>query len=254
MPTSSAPLAGTEVVITRPAGTARSLARRVRALGGVPRLLPGLSLRAMPAAAARAAWREAQHCALMIFTSPAAVRFAMALGPLRSDARLLAIGRGTRDALRRAGHPDAQSPPPGAQRSEGLLAHPWLTAIDGMRVALVTAPGGRGVLEDALATRGARLLRVDVYHRVPPRLTRRHEAMLAALPPGSPLLVTSAQALDHLLATLSAPGVALLRRCRVVVSSERLARHARAAGFVHVARAASPVAEDLLAAAAALRG
>lgn len=250
MPKTSAPLAGTEVVITRPAGTARALARRVRALGGVPRLLPGVSLRAMPAAAARAAWREAQRCPVIVFTSPAAVRYALALSPLHGRARLLGVGRGTRDALRRAGHAQAQSPPSDVQRSEGLLAHPWLQSVDGTRVALVTAPGGRGLIEQGLAARGARLVRADVYRRVPPRLTRRHEAMLQDLPSGSPLLLTSAQALDFLLATLSAPGVDALRRCRAVVSSTRLERHARAAGFARIVRAASPAGADLLSAAA----
>jgi len=251
MPKTPAPLAGTEVVITRPAGTARAMARRVRALGGVPRLLPGMSLRAMPAAAARAAWQEAQRCPLIVFTSPAAVRYALALAPLQSRARLLGVGRGTRDALHRAGHADAQSPRSDAQRSEGLLAHPWLQSVGGKRVALVTAPGGRGLIEQGLDALGAQLVRAEVYCRVPPRLTRRHEAMLQALPSGSPLLLTSAQALDYLLATLSAPGADALRRCRAVVSSARLERHARAAGFHRIIRATSPAGADLLEAAVA---
>ncbi|MBA2079497.1 uroporphyrinogen III synthase, partial [Rhodanobacter sp. PCA2] len=51
MPSSSASkpraLHGRVVVITRPVGDGAALARRVRAAGGVPLLLPGLSLRGM---------------------------------------------------------------------------------------------------------------------------------------------------------------------------------------------------------------
>ncbi|MEN6538749.1 MAG: uroporphyrinogen-III synthase, partial [Mizugakiibacter sp.] len=54
------PLAGATVAITRPAGSGGALARRVRALGGAPLLLPGLSLRgAEDADAARRALRDA---------------------------------------------------------------------------------------------------------------------------------------------------------------------------------------------------
>ena len=95
-------LRGRIVVITRPAGTAASLARHVRALGGVPLLLPGLALRgAANEAAARAGLHAALADELVIFTSPAAVRHAAALTSLQTKATVLAVGRGTASALRR---------------------------------------------------------------------------------------------------------------------------------------------------------
>lgn len=242
----STPLSGTEVVITRPAGTARPLARRVRALGGTPFLLPGLSLRGLSGEAAVSAWRDAQQATVMVFTSPAAVRYALRLGPLRTRARLLGVGRGTRDALRRAGFAQAQSPPAGRERSEGLLAHPWLQDIDGQCVAVVTAPGGRDLIPRQLAARGARVVRADVYRRVRPRLSRHHLERVMALRPTAWVLVTSAQALDHLLAILPSVACDRLRACRVVVSSDRLQAHVREAGFRRIVRAASPATADLL--------
>ncbi|HKT41735.1 MAG TPA: uroporphyrinogen-III synthase, partial [Rhodanobacteraceae bacterium] len=98
------PLKGTRIAITRPVGTGAAWARRVRALGGTPLLLPGSSLRAASdARAARAALRMALACDVAIFTSPAAVKFALRLDALRSRATPLAPGAGTRAALRRAG-------------------------------------------------------------------------------------------------------------------------------------------------------
>lgn len=131
-------LHGRIVVITRPAGTASALARKVRALGGVPLRLPGMGLRAAPDAdAVRASMRAALADELMVFTSPAAVRHAAALLPLRTAACVLAVGQGTAQALRR--HGVAAPLAPRRQDSEGLLELPQLQSLRGRRVALIGA-------------------------------------------------------------------------------------------------------------------
>jgi uroporphyrinogen-III synthase len=243
----SAPLAGRTVVITRPAGTASALARRVRALGGEPLVLPGLSLRgADDARAAATALRAALRDELLVFTSPAAVRFAARLAPLRTRATVLAGGQGTARALRRHG---IAALAPDRQDSEGLLAHPALGELRGRRVALIGAPGGRGLLREQFAARGAELRELHVYRRVAPRLTRRHVDAVAALPRAARVLLSSAEALDHLRALLPAAAWARLCAATAVASSERLATAARAAGFARVRIAASALAVDLLDAA-----
>lgn len=242
-------LRGRVLVITRPVGTAGALARRVRALGGTPVLLPGLAVRGPDdVAAARAALRAGLAGELVIFSSPAAVRHAAALMPLRTGAVVLAVGQGTARALRRHGVPDARVP--GQQDSEGLLEHPLLQDLQDRRVTLVGAPGGRGVLRGQLAARGARLREVQVYRRVPPRLDRRHVAALLGLPRSARVLLSSGEALQNLCRLLPPPALARLRAATAVVSSERLATAARDAGFARIERAASAMAGDLLAAAA----
>lgn len=242
-------LRGRVLVITRPVGTAGALARRVRALGGTPVSLPGLALRGPDdVAAVRIALRKGLADELVIFTSPAAVRHAAALAPLRSQAMVLAVGQGTARALRRHGVRDPLAP--ARQDSEGLLAHPALQNLRGRRVTLVGAPGGRGLLRGQLAARGARLREVQVYRRVPPRLDRRHVAAMLALPRSARVLLSSNEALQNLCRLLPPPALARLRAATAVVSSERLAAAARAAGFSRIVLAASAVADDLLAAAA----
>jgi uroporphyrinogen-III synthase len=239
-------LHGRIVVITRPAGTASALARKVRALGGVPLRLPGMGLRAAPDAdAVRASMRAALADELMVFTSPAAVRHAAALLPLRTAACVLAVGQGTAQALRR--HGVAAPLAPRRQDSEGLLELPQLQSLRGRRVALIGAPGGRGVLREQLAARGARLRELHVYHRVPPRLDRRHVEALLQLPASARVLLSSAEALHNLQRLLPAPAWARLCAATAVVSSERLAEAARAAGFRRIRVAASAVSADLLA-------
>lgn len=244
------PLHGRTVVITRPAGTARTLATQVRALGGVPLLLPGLALRAAAdPAAARMALAAALQYELLIFTSPAAVRFAARLMPLRSKAMVFAVGQGTARLLRR--HGVAAQAPGGPQDSEGLLALQALRTLSGRRVALVGAAGGRGVLREQLAARGGVLREAHVYRRVPPRLDRRHVGALLALPADTRVLWSSAEALQQLQRLLPAAAWASLCRATAVVSSERLAQAAQLAGFARISRAASALGEDLLLTAAA---
>jgi len=242
-------LRGRTVVITRPAGTASALARRVRALGGVPLLLPGLALRgAADTADASSGLHAALAAELVVFTSPAAVRHAAALLPLRTAAAVLAVGQGTARALRR--HGVAAPLAPRRQDSEGLLEHPVLQDLRGRRVALIGAPGGRGVLREQLAARGARLHEVHVYRRAPPRLDRRHVEALLRLPSSARVLLSSAEALHNLQQSLPAAAWARLCATVAVVSSERLATAAHAAGFARIVPAASALSADLLDAAA----
>lgn len=242
-------LNGRTLVITRPAGTAGAMARQIRARGGVPVLLPGLSLRAADdAVATRAALREALDAELLLFTSPAAVRFAAALLPLETRASVLAVGQGSARALHRHGL-TAQAPEQ-RQDSEGLLALPVLQSLQGRRVALVGAPGGRGLLRDQLRARGARLHEVQVYQRVPPRLGPRHLELVRHLPADARVLLSSAEALQNLQAALAPTLWQHLCSVLAVVSSERLASIADTAGFSRVQQAASARGVDLLAAAA----
>ncbi|OOG62807.1 uroporphyrinogen III synthase [Rhodanobacter sp. B04] len=241
-------LCGRTVVITRPAGTAAALARRIRVRGGVPLLLPGLALRGVAdetrvSKDLRAALRDE----VVIFTSPAAVRFAAALLPLRTRAVLLAVGQGTARALQRHGVRMPLVPP--RQDSEGLLDHPALHDLRDRRVALIGAQGGRGLLREQIAARCARLDELHVYRRVPPRLDRRHVDAVLQLPASAQVLLSSAEALQNLQQLLPPPAWARLCAATAVVSSERLAAAARDRGFSRIARAASALPADLLDAA-----
>lgn len=240
-------LRGRVVVITRPVGTAVAMARRVYACGGVPLLLPGLSLRASGDPALRTAMRVALKDELLLFTSPAAVRFAAMLAPLRTRAMVLAVGQGTAQALRRHG---VAAQVPSRQDSEGLLALSAMRGLRGRRVALIGAPGGRGLLREQLAARGAQWRELPVYRRVPPRLTCRHAEAVQALPRSARVLFSSAEALHNLMSLLPPSALARLRAAVAVVSSERLAQAVREAGFTRIVQAESALVADMLRAAA----
>ena len=201
-------------------------------------------------AATRAALRDALSADAVVFSSPSAVRAAAALRALRPrrGQAWLAVGAGTAMALRRAGVSGVASP--ARMDSEGLLSMPELRAVRGRAIGLVTAPGGRGAIAATLARRGARILRADVYARVPVAPSARAIAALRALRARPWLALGSGEALQHLLAALPADAATALRRARVVAASERLAALARTLGFDDVRIAADARPRSLMAAAA----
>lgn len=197
---------------------------------------------------ARAALQRSLAAPRVVFTSPAAASAAAALQPLRVAAgqQWLAVGAGTARVLRRAGAGDIPSPE--RMDSEGLLAMPGLRDVDGLDVGLVTAPGGRGVIAATLARRGARVLRANVYERVPITPSPRAVARLRALESPAWLLLSSGEALEQVIAALPADALDGLRRAGVVAASERLAMLARRHGLRLAAVAASAQPADMLAA------
>jgi uroporphyrinogen-III synthase len=161
-----------------------------------------------------------------IFISPTAVAHgARWSGAARTT---LAVGAGTAQELRKLGV-EAIFPTAGAD-SEMLLALPELAAVAGKRIAIVRGEGGRSLLGDTLRARGAEVRTVECYRRVPPGADAA--PLLAALLAEwvDAATVTSAEALDNLLALLGDEGRRRLRETPLFVPHERVAAHARDAG------------------------
>lgn len=198
--------------------------------------------------------RRALAAPRVLFTSPAAVRAAAALLPLRAAAgqHWLAVGSGTAAALRKAGVVDVASPR--RMDSEGLLDLPALQQLVGLTVGLVTAPGGRGMLAPALGQRGATVIRADVYRREPVPVPARTLAKLRTLDAPAVLAVSSGEALQRLLAAVPADIAERLQRLHVVAASERLGELAHASGFPKATIAHSARPADLARAAARILG
>lgn len=243
-------LQGCYVISLRPVGGHDGMRRAAAAHGARVLALSPWRIEWRDGADTRRALRAALAAPRVVFTSPAAVRAALALQALRPrrGSAWIAVGAGTATALHRAGVAQVQAP----QRmdSEGLLALPALAAVRGLDIGLVTAPGGRGVIATTLRRRGARVLRADVYERAPIAPMPRALAALRALDAPPWLALSSGEAFGHLIEALPADALARLRQARVVAASERLAALARGHGFTVAAVAGSARPRALLAAAA----
>lgn len=234
----------------RPAGEHAGLRRAAQAAGMRLRALP-LQRLVMRDAGPRLA--AALAASVRIYTSPAAVRFAARVADLRQPGIDIAVGAGSASALQRAGVREVRLPE--RMDSEGVLMLAELQALAGVAVGLVGAPGGRGLLPEALARRGAELRRADVYARLALHGGARRIADFARDERGV-LLASSAEALQVLsdrLAGLSPEALRALHRHRCVASSARLAERLRASGFLDVVQAAGPTPGALVEAACTAR-
>jgi uroporphyrinogen-III synthase len=209
----AAELAGRSILVTRPRAQAAALARLIEQAGGVAHLFPAIEIEDVPPPPALDRLREFD---LAIFVSPTAVAKVMP----RQVPRVAAVGAGTRRALEKHGIADVIAPSSGAD-SEALLAVPELQEMKGKRVAILRGDGGRALLGQTLAARGARVEHVTCYRRLRPQAPARawRAGELAAV------TVSSGQGLANLFEVLDA---ALLRSTPLFVPHVRIAEQARA--------------------------
>ena len=239
------------VLSLRPRGQHAGLRAAAARYGARTLALSPFAIEPRDDAPTRAALKQALRADIVLFTSPNAVALAATLQPLNvhRGQRVLAVGSGTRRALQRYG---IAALTPRRMDSEGLLAMPELAGIADRRVGLVTGVGGRDRLAPALRKRGAEVLRVEVYARLPlpsspPALEKLRIALMA--PRCTLLPLSSGEALQQVLAELPGPLRKPFSRCAVVAASARLADAARAAGFRRIAIAADARPASLLRAA-----
>lgn len=167
-------LTGRRVLVTRPRAQAAALCAAIEAAGGEAVLFPLLEI--VPLLRDEACERALDalpDARLAIFISPNAVDFgvaaALARGPWPAGLPVAAVGQGSARALRERGFSSVVVPADGFD-SEALLACPALSAgaLSGAKVLLFKGEGGRDLLAQTLAERGATVLPAPVYRRLPP--------------------------------------------------------------------------------------
>ena len=130
---------------------------------------------------------------------------------------------------------------------------PELAAMAGRRVLIVRGEGGRALLGEVLAARGARVQFAEVYRRVRPAVDAR--ALVADWPTRVGLAIaTSDEVLQNLVEMLGADGHDLLLATPLVVISERTAATARGLGFRRVRVAERAEDQAIVAALGELAG
>lgn len=231
---SAGPLAGIGVIVTRPARQAAGFARKLAVFDATTLIYPAIAI--LPpddhAALARAHAELGQYAAA-VFVSANAVEFG-APDPARWPRHLVtfAPGPGTAEALADVGIVAVRIPETTFD-SEGLLALPELTAVRGQRIVIFRGDGGRDLLGNTLAERGAHVDYVACYRRAPPPPSA---GLAAALREGHAhaLTLTSSQGADNLWAALDAEARANLSRLPTFAPHPRIARRARELGLAVV--------------------
>lgn len=174
-------LSGLGVLVTRPEHQAQHLCHLIEAEGGSAIRFPALEIHPVPdRPAIKASIGPVDRFNLVIFVSANAVRYGSELLGQRRDLRIAAIGRATAQALNAAGH-RVSVLPAGGSSSEALLGTTALQHMAGQRVLIVRGRGGRELLGDTLAERGAEVVRAEVYEREPAHPSEEQLAELEEL-------------------------------------------------------------------------
>ncbi|WP_136248490.1 uroporphyrinogen-III synthase [Halomonas borealis] len=232
------------VLICRPGPRAAALADAIAARGVAVEHGDAMALDPLPETAQqRSVWLDFDQYRRVVVVSPfAAECLAEALErywpqlPVGVD--YYAVGAATAAVLHRELGVRVHLPPAG-DTSEALLALGSLRRLDEQRVLLVAGEGGRPLLGETLAERGARLTRLALYRR---RLLAPDAGLERRLAEGDyrALVVTSGEILEHLARWCSHTAL----HQPLIVSSTRLATLADTLGFRRpvVASGATPAA------------
>lgn len=227
-------LAGCGIIITRPIDQAQTLADLIRQQGGTPILFPLLAISPLEDKATfERVIEDLPQFDWAVFISSNAVEQGMpavlARHPqLPESLRFAAIGPSTGKALQAFGIQEVLTP---ASRfdSESLLALPEMHAMQGRRVMVFRGVGGRELLAETLAARGASVLFAECYRRTNPQHDAGDLPRLWQNNQLHALVVTSSEALRNLIALAS--DADWLRDTPVCVNHERIATLARAHGL-----------------------
>ena len=228
------PLAGRGIVVTRPAQQSGPLAERISAAGGHPILFPVLEIIDTPDLQQLidvSARLEVYQ--LAVFISPSAVVRTMSqvlprrIWPARL--RVAAIGKGSVRELERFGVTGVIAPARYFD-SEHLLELPELQTVAGQRVVIFRGDGGRELLGDTLAARGAQVDYIECYRRARPDADAAPLLQAWAGDALHAVTITSSEGLRNLFAMVGQSGQLRLQQTPVFAPHPRIAAVARELG------------------------
>ena len=240
------PLAGRRIVVTRPKGQAETLLALIRQAGGEPLAIPALEIHDLADLAPfYSVIDRLELFDTAIFVSRNAVRKAFSLiGERRWPAhlRVATVGNGSREELESHGITGVIAPS-GQADSEALLAMQEFSVVAGKRIAIFRGEGGRGLLGETLAARGALVEHAICYRRT---LPAQSGALLAAALEGGKVdavTLSSGEGLANLLAMLGAEASRRLAGAALFVAHPRIADEADRQGLGRVVTAGPGDAE-----------
>ena len=206
------PLRGIGIAITRPIDQAKKLSALISEAGGTPILFPLIEITPLADYSQfQAVISDIKDYDWAIFISSNAVQNGMPrlvkAGTLPS-LKFAAIGPVTSSELQGFGVKDVLTPLSHVQDgdeskirfdSESLLTLPEMTNVAGKKILIVRGVGGRDVLAETLKTRGAQVTFGECYQRINPQTNCNLLAQLWAEKKLHGIVVTSSEAMRHLL-------------------------------------------------------
>lgn len=233
------------IVITRPAAQAQKLSGLLCAEGGKPILFPLIDIVALADYQAfDATINSLENYDWAIFISSNAVQNGMTrvlqrFPQLPVNLKLAAIGPVTATELTKMTGREILIPK-GRFDSESLLSLPQMQAMQGQRVMIFRGVGGREVLADTLSARGATVTFAECYRRINPQTTSTPLKALWQNGEFQAIVVTSSEAMRHLLQMTSHGSADWLQKIAICVNHARIAEQAHTVNSslnIHIADA-----------------
>lgn len=186
-------------------------------------------------------------CNKIIVTSPSAARFAGSspLFSVSEKSHWFALGEGTASVLRKMGVSNISMPGDGSH-SENLLVMPTLQELHKQHVGLITAPGGRGLIEPELVKRGAQVHVTHTYQRKVIPVAAKRLQTIGNLRKPFAVLCSSHEVFRSLWQQISPELREKLRQGFWVLSSARLQDLLREDGILNCTVSSSPQPEAML--------
>ncbi len=195
-------LAGIGIAITRPIDQAKKLSALIEQAGATPILFPLIEITPLQDYSQfKSVISEIESYDWAIFISSNAVQNGMPhlvkIG-IPNQLKFAAIGPVTASELQSFGVKDVLTPV-NKFDSESLLALPEMQAANGKKIMIVRGVGGRDVLAETLRARGAQVTFAECYQRINPQTNCDLLAQLYAEKKLHGIVVTSSEAMRHLL-------------------------------------------------------
>lgn len=228
-------LSGRHLVVTRPAAQAGHLAAEIERLGGHAVLFPVLAIQDLedPLPLRELAARL-DDFDLVVFVSPNAVNKALniicAQRSWPEQLPVAVMGLASQREVARFGIARVTAP---AYRhdSEALLELPQMQTLAGKRVLILRGDGGRELLADTLAQRGAKVELVTCYRRGKPNIDATPLLELWARRQLDAITVTSSEGLRNLFDMIGSAGQAALQNTPLFAPHLRIIEAARSLGL-----------------------
>lgn len=257
-PSVGQPLSGLTVIVTRPGQRAGGLVDRLVHAGARVIRFPLLGIEPLDTGKAGDDGLDCLADAdLIVFLSQNAVDCALTslggeLATLSHRTRIGAIGAATARALKSAAV-RVQLSTPAPYTSETLLRSLAAEELAGRTVVLIAGEGGRETLRKGLESRGAVVRKLAVYRRIRPRYEARTIRDALVHPTPALVLVSSGEALTHLIGFADVAGGLDLSEMPILVPSTRVAGMAASQGL-GVVRPARDATDEAMFKAALLWG
>ena len=195
-------LTGIGIAITRPLDQAKKLSALIEQAGGTPILFPLIEITPLnDYSQFENVISNITDYDWAIFISSNAVQNGMPRLTKRGIPPILkfaAIGPVTAQELKAFGVSNVLIPQ-GQFDSESLLTLPEMTSVTGKKIMIFRGVGGRDVLAETLKERGAQVTFAECYQRINPQINCDLLAQLYAEKKLHGIVVTSSEAMRHLL-------------------------------------------------------